>query len=257
MKNMFKCVRYGKSMYGFTLIELLVVISIIALLLAIILPSMQAVKRRASRTVCSANLHSIGLSIHCYANDNNTYLPTKDKWSNIGGWLFDVPKNVADDMKQEYGIETLYCPANSLKSKDPGELERWYSTYGLWALTDYFWFITFDKDWRLIDTRDFPFNTYYPEGSRFSNRRKIFISRFSDIKSPSTQPLVSDLVWTMGNTEPLDFTAVQGGVLTRSNHLDARTSEGGNQLKCDISVRWLDLEEMDENFFGHDNHHYW
>lgn len=46
---------------GFTLIELLVVIAIIAMLLAILMPSLSAVKERAKRVVCASNQRQIGI----------------------------------------------------------------------------------------------------------------------------------------------------------------------------------------------------
>ncbi len=67
-------VRFLKS--GFTLIELLVVISIIALLIAILLPSLGRARELANRSVCSANERSILQSMIIYAQSDNNYFPT-------------------------------------------------------------------------------------------------------------------------------------------------------------------------------------
>jgi prepilin-type N-terminal cleavage/methylation domain-containing protein/prepilin-type processing-associated H-X9-DG protein len=63
---------------GFTLIELLVVIAIIALLLAILMPSLQAVKRAAQATVCLSNQKQIGMAADLYANDYEGRIPRGD-----------------------------------------------------------------------------------------------------------------------------------------------------------------------------------
>ncbi len=52
---------------AFTLIELLVVVAIIALLLSILMPALNAVKERGKRAVCMSNLKQLGLSYIMYA----------------------------------------------------------------------------------------------------------------------------------------------------------------------------------------------
>ena len=58
---------------GFTLVELLVVIAIIALLVAILMPALQRVKKQAKAAICQANLGQWGLVWSMYCEDNNGY----------------------------------------------------------------------------------------------------------------------------------------------------------------------------------------
>ena len=58
---------------GFTLIELLVVIAIIALLMSILMPALQRVRKQARKVVCMANLKQWGLYWKMYCDDNNGY----------------------------------------------------------------------------------------------------------------------------------------------------------------------------------------
>lgn len=57
---------------AFTLIEVLVVVAIIALLVAILLPSLASAKRQSKIVVCQTNLHQLGLGIAAYANQQRT-----------------------------------------------------------------------------------------------------------------------------------------------------------------------------------------
>lgn len=58
---------------GFTLIELLVVISIIALLIAILLPAMGEAREKARQVVCATQLRQVYIALDTYANDSNEY----------------------------------------------------------------------------------------------------------------------------------------------------------------------------------------
>jgi prepilin-type N-terminal cleavage/methylation domain-containing protein len=66
--------RPGASRPGFTLVELLVVIAIIGVLVALLLPAIQAARESARRTACSNKMRQVGLATHA-VNDTHRALP--------------------------------------------------------------------------------------------------------------------------------------------------------------------------------------
>ena len=64
-----------KKTEGFTLVELLVVISVIALLMAILVPLLQAAREKARRVACASGLRQIGLGLITYASHYNDRIP--------------------------------------------------------------------------------------------------------------------------------------------------------------------------------------
>ena len=67
--------RARQALAGFTLIELLVVVAIIALLVAILLPSLKEAREQARVAVCQSNLHQLNVGFYTYGEDTRGYLP--------------------------------------------------------------------------------------------------------------------------------------------------------------------------------------
>ena len=59
--------------HGFTIIELLVVIAVLALLIAIVTPTMMVAKARAHRVLCGSNLHQLSVGFLIYQQENKTF----------------------------------------------------------------------------------------------------------------------------------------------------------------------------------------
>jgi len=87
--------RSRRPLHGFTLIELLVVISIVAIMIAILLPALEKARDAATTLVCQSRVRSLGQAFHMYAHDHKGALPRH------------APSNPANDPDNEGWDMTL------------------------------------------------------------------------------------------------------------------------------------------------------
>lgn len=100
---------------AFTLVELLVVIAIIGVLVALLLPAVQAAREAARRTQCSNHLKQLGLGIHNY-HDTVNRMPFASGWSiaRTGTWAaFILPQIEQQNLYQKFDFNVAMNHANN------------------------------------------------------------------------------------------------------------------------------------------------
>jgi len=116
---------------GFTLIELLVVIAIIALLLAILMPALQRVKKQAKAVACQSNLRQWNTIFSMYADDNDGRFPG---WLSAGGMWPHLLKVLWPYYKDTDDL--FLCPM-AVKPEHQGALlsdGHWGGKFSAWSL---------------------------------------------------------------------------------------------------------------------------
>lgn len=182
----------SRARHGFTLVELLVVIAIIGILIALLLPAVQAAREAARRTQCSNNLRQHAIAVHNYADVNSEQFVPMANESNISN-LGTMPA------VYEMMANWRYFVLPFMEGTSSYDRIRW--------------------DWRIHSTTP---NGLDPNNANHSNMVELAAFRMPGALCPTRRTSALATGWNIGFAcQPADYHAVIAG--STSNLWDQAT----------------------------------
>lgn len=222
---------------AFTLIELLVVISIIALLLSILMPSLNLVKKRARRIVCATQIRQLGLGMAMYAGENNGKVPSDPKAAAYI-YLWDVATPVVDAVAKFTGADTddpdslkdmFYCPSAPRLILTNGLRENYWTPRVVgpynYRVAGYFFILKRPPNTGVV---------HLIEGTELVERL--------DMPNGSRSELITDMVLSQDGV--YEYVEEVAGQPQPTNHMKNDKPAGGNIIFVDQHMEWRDFDDM-------------
>lgn len=187
---------------AFTLIELLVVVAIIALLLAVLVPSLQTAKEFARKVVCKANLRSLTQLTSLYTSDNDgsfnrSYFDSEHTTNEHVFW----PVAYSPYMGHEF--DGLLCPSTkvvSASAREGNHKAAWPSIWGSSTLQDLHG--SYGKNiWCSHPDNNSRGSRQVASGNTFSDS---MFTKVGNLKSPTGVPLFADCFHWMAYPDHTD-----------------------------------------------------
>jgi prepilin-type N-terminal cleavage/methylation domain-containing protein len=224
---------------GFTLIELLVVIAIIALLMAILMPALQRVRKQARATVCLANVRQWGLCFNMYLNDNKGLF--SDYYENRNGFWMSVLRPYHANVH-----DIRCCPEAIRPARPEGGGAPSGSVFRAWGILDGTVAWAEAGDYGSYGVNGFIYNST----RAFRGNNNDYWKSLNMIKgSAHSVPLILDSLWVDGWPFDSDSPPVESEAPSYGGNMMARfclNRHNGivNGAFMDFSARRIGLKEL-------------
>ncbi|XAM00144.1 type II secretion system protein [Phycisphaeraceae bacterium D3-23] len=148
---------------AFTLIELLVVISIIAMLIGILLPSLGLARESARSVKCASGLRQVAIGMELYATENKEYFPARGE------------PHWPSELIEYYEVtEALVCPTDQPEPRDPAMTQ-------LNAPSQDAWVDNAPRSYIINGWNDFFYSPANPNAWEFASLRRSALSQPGEV----------------------------------------------------------------------------